>query len=127
MSARSSVLAIVLAIVLALLVAMAAGPAAAQAVGGRYQVQGTNADGSPYRGTASIVPTSNTTCRITWQTGSNSSGICMVTGKAVAAGYSMSGRIGLVLYELQPDGSLNGVWTVADQPGSGTEILTPIR
>jgi hypothetical protein len=101
--------------------------APAQTVGGQYRVQGTNPDGSGYGGTAAITPTSDTTCRITWDTGSTSVGICMVAGKTVAASYSLAGRIGLVLYQMQPDGVLNGVWTVADQPGGGTEILTPAK
>jgi hypothetical protein len=96
-------------------------------VGGQYQVAGTNADGSGYRGTATITPRSNSTCRITWQTGSTSTGICMLAGRAFAASYVLNGKVGLVVYELQADGSLKGVWTMADQPGAGTEILTPAK
>ena len=107
--------------------ALAGTSAAAQMVGGEYRVTGTNADGSAYRGTATITPSSDSTCRISWQTGSNSTGICMMTGSALAASYALGGKVGLVLCQLQPDGSLKGVWTVADQPGAGTEILTPAR
>jgi hypothetical protein len=32
---------------------------------------------------------------------------------------------GLVIYKIEKDGKLNGTWTIANQPGSGTEILTP--
>jgi hypothetical protein len=107
--------------------ALSATGATAQTPSGQYRVRGTNPDGSGYGGTVVITPTSDTTCRITWDTGSTSVGICMVAGKTVAASYSLAGRIGLVLYQMQPDGVLNGVWTVADQPGGGTEILTPAR
>ncbi|HEV8680800.1 MAG TPA: hypothetical protein VGQ90_15595 [Stellaceae bacterium] len=110
-----------------LALALAGFPAAAQMVGGQYQVAGTNADGSGYRGTATITPRSNSTCRITWQTGSTSTGICMLAGRAFAASYVLNGKVGLVVYELQADGSLKGVWTMADQPGAGTEILTPAK
>src|SRR5690348_10144749 len=58
--------------------ALASTSAAAQMVGGQYRVEGTNADGSAYRGTATITPSSDSTCRISWQTGSTSSGICML-------------------------------------------------
>ena len=110
------------------LVACALAPAAlAQTIGGKYQVQGTNFDGSPYGGTATVSPSSNTTCRIDWETGSHSSGICMVSGNSMAAAYRLDGSIGLVLYQLQPDGSLKGTWTLADKPGSGTETLTPAK
>jgi hypothetical protein len=30
-----------------------------------------------------------------------------------------------VVYELQPDGSLKGFWTIADTDGAGTENLYP--
>jgi hypothetical protein len=51
----------------------------------------------------------------------------MMAGKSLAASYALSGKVGLVLYQLQPDGALKGVWTVADQPGAGTETLTPAK
>ncbi len=101
--------------------------AMAQMVGGEYRVHGTNPDGSAYQGTARIMPTSNSTCRITWETGTSSAGICMMDGKSLAASYVLDRRVGLVLYQLQPDGSLKGVWTMADQPGAGTETLTPAK
>ncbi len=121
--------AIGLAFVSTLLIAgvLIAGVAQAQIVGGQYRVQGTNPDGSAYAGTATIAPSSNTTCRMIWRTGTTSAGICMMAGKSLAASYSLSGKIGLVLYEMQPDGSLKGVWTVADQPGAGTETLIPAK
>jgi hypothetical protein len=110
------------------LAVMLSGVTAAQAqdVGGTYRVQGTNFDGSPYGGTAVITPSSNSTCRIEWKTGStSSSGFCMLSNGALAAAYRLNNSIGLVLYELQADGALKGVWTIADRPGAGTETLTP--
>ena len=108
--------------------ALAATAASAQSIGGRYSVKGTNFDGSPYGGTVTISRSSNTTCRIEWQTaGTSSSGFCMASHGALAAAYKLGNAVGLVLYELRPDGSLDGVWTLADKPGSGTEVLTPIH
>ena len=104
-----------------------AGGAFAQTVGGEYRVRGTNFDGSPYSGTATITPSSNSTCRIEWRTGSTSAGFCMLANKAFAAAYKMDDGVGLIVYELQPDGSLKGYWTLADKSGSGTETLTPIK
>ena len=105
-----------------------AAPAFAADVGGTYRVKGTNFDGSPYGGTAVITPTGGATCRIEWKTGGTSSaGICMLAGGAVSAAYRMGEAVGLVLYKLDPDGSLNGVWTIADKMGSGTEVLTPTK
>jgi hypothetical protein len=109
---------------LSLLFSLAAGGlVAAQDFGGNYIVEGTNFDGSPYRGTAQIVVTTENTCRIVWNTGSTSEGICMRYGPAFSAAYSSGDVVGLVIYEVMADGSLNGIWTIADQPGVGTEIL----
>lgn len=102
-------------------------PAQAQTVSaGTYNVEGTNLDGSAYSGTATIELTSETTCSIEWQTGSTaSSGICMLYGDAFAAGYVLDDSVGLIVYQVKSDGSLEGAWTISGQDGSGTEILTP--
>ena len=101
-------------------------PALAQKVGGAYTVEGTNPDSSKYSGTAQITP-SGSTCRITWDTGSPSKGICMLANKAFAAYYRLGNKDGLVVYELQPDGVLKGYWTITDEDGAGTETLTPAK
>lgn len=109
-----------------LAVSLASG-ASAQTVGGDYTVAGTNPNGSTYTGTARITP-SGSACKITWKTGSTSSqGVCMLANKAFAAFYKLDSDYGLIVYELQPDGSLKGYWTIADQEGVGGEILTPRR
>jgi hypothetical protein len=117
------------AIVTAVIVAALSGTAAlAQDVGGIYKVQGTNFDGSPYSGTAKITPSSNSTCRIEWKTGdSSSTGFCMLSNGALAAAYKLGNSVGLVLYALESDGTLKGVWTIADKSGAGTEVLTPAK
>jgi hypothetical protein len=106
--------------------ALAAAPAAAQSIGGKYMVKGTNFDGSPYHGEAVITLTSKTTCTIHWETGGTSSdGICMRNGPAFSAGYSMGNAVGLVVYRVMDNGTLDGLWTIAGQEGNGTETLTP--
>jgi hypothetical protein len=114
-------------ILLAASLALAAAtlPAAAQDIGGRYEVRGTNFDGSRYGGEAVIRITSDTTCEIVWNTGGTAEGICMRSGNALAAGYTMGGEVGLVIYRILPDGRLDGVWTIAGQDGHGTELLVP--
>ena len=99
----------------------------AQAVGGNYRVEGKNADGSSYSGTAEIIVTTDNTCRIVWTVGSTSSGICMRNQNAVAAAYELGDDIGLIIYELKADGSMEGIWTIADQEGVGLEVLIPVR
>ena len=113
----------------ALAAMLAAGAAGAQQLGGAYTVAGTNFDGTPYTGTATITYTTSTSCRIIWLTGSTTSeGICMANGDAFAAGYTFnSGQVGLAVYRVMPDGTLQGTWTVTDTEGAGTEVLTPAR
>lgn len=41
--------------------------ASAQNLPGKYNVEGKNLDGSAYSGTAEIIATSETTCRIRWK------------------------------------------------------------
>jgi hypothetical protein len=103
-------------------------PAAAGDLSGRYAVTGTNFDGSSYKGEAEIVITSDSTCAIAWSiAGRESGGICMPNGNAMAAAYEMDGDIGLVIYKIEGDGTLKGVWTIAGQRGQGTDVLTPIN
>lgn len=112
----------------ATLLALAIAPSWAQDIGGLYQVDGTNLDGTAYSGTAQIDLTTNTTCRIMWDTGSTSEGICMRYANAFAAAYIFdNGEVGLLIYEVLDDGTLDGTWTIADIEGAGTEILTPLN
>jgi hypothetical protein len=115
-------------ILAAVLVAALAATSSAQSIGGNYRVTGTNFNGSSYAGTAMITFGGNGNCHINWVTGTTTSyGSCMLNGKSFAAGYILSGSVGLVMYQLQPDGSLVGTWTLANQPGIGTETLTPMH
>ena len=41
------------------------------------------------------------------------------------AGYVLDDAVGLVVYEVKGDGSLEGAWTISGKDGSGTEKLTP--
>ena len=56
-----------------------------------------------------------------------STGICMRNQNAFSAGYVLGDKVGLVIYEIMADGSMQGIWTVADQPGVGYENLFPVR
>lgn len=102
--------------------------AQAQAIGGNYNVEGTNLNGTTYSGTAEIILTSETTCAIKWVTGSTESeGICMRNDDSFSAAYVMGDITGLVIYKVMQDGSMNGLWTIANNGGAGTEVLTPIN
>lgn len=113
---------------LGLALAGLAGTAFAQDIGGRYTVAGTNHDGSAYEGTAEITLTSDTTCEIVWQTGDTTSqGICSRNSDAFAAAYVLEDAVGLVIYKVAADGSMDGLWTIQGEGGTGTEKLTPVR
>ncbi len=100
--------------------------ASAQDVGGLYDVAGTNIDGSAYTGTAEITLLSETTCAISWTTGETTSdGICMRNGIAFSAAHVQGDTLGLLIYEIHDDGSMEGIWTVSGVDGVGTETLTP--
>ncbi len=95
-------------------------------IGGNYKVEGTNINGTTYSGEATITLTSETTCEIHWVTGSSTSdGICMRNDDSFAAAYKMADIVGLVIYKVAADGTLNGLWTVAGNGGNGTEVLIP--
>ena len=119
---------IAVGIAAALILLAGVASASAQSLPGKYEVEGKNLDGSTYSGTAEIVAASETTCRITWKTGgTTSAGICMRNDTSFAAGYVMGDAIGLVVYKMMDDGTLEGVWTIADKEGVGEETLTPIK
>lgn len=112
--------------ILSVTLALVAGAGFAEDLSGHYRVQGTNFDGSIYEGEATVTPTSEFTCEIVWNTGGNmASGICMRDGNAFTAAYEMDGKIGLVIYLIQDDGTLEGTWTVAGVNAIGTETMTP--
>ena len=116
------------AMIIAFFVVGLAATASGQSLGGRYQVIGKNFDGSSYSGTAEVVVTSENTCRITWVTGGTTSrGICMRNGVAFSAGYVLGNAVGLVIYEIKADASLDGLWTIADKSGVGHERLVPMK
>lgn len=113
-------------IVAASLVMLAVAPASAQSIGGKYNVEGTNLDGSAYNGTAEVTLTSDTTCVIHWETnGTAADGICARNDDTFAAAHITSGQIGLIIYKVSEDGTMDGLWTIAGQEGNGTEKLTP--
>ena len=103
--------------------------ASAQQLTGSYQVQGDNANGSTYRGVAEISGTAGGNCAIRWQIQNTppTQGFCMRQGNVLSAAYRLGNAIGLVVYRIDDDGSLNGTWTIAGQEGVGKERLVPQR
>ena len=110
----------------ALLVAASFLPAQARDISGRYTVQGNNIDGSEYEGTAEIANLSNSTCAMVWKiAGRKFDGICMRDGNIFSAAYEMDGQVGLLIYHIGPNGSMEGSWTITGERGRGAEVLMP--
>jgi hypothetical protein len=49
--------------------------------------------------------------------------MCMPNGNALAALYVIEDVVGLEIYLVQDDSTLNSVWTLAGQRSQGTDVL----
>jgi hypothetical protein len=78
-----------------------------------YDVAGTNPDGSKYAGKAAIKVISEASFTIKWTIGGTLyDGFGMRNDDALAATYTIDGKPGLVIYKVDADGVLHGVWVV---------------
>jgi hypothetical protein len=91
----------------------------------KYDVVGTNPDGSKYKGTADVEVISNSTFTIKWSIGTSMiEGFGMRMNDSLDATYQINGEPGLVIYRVDGNG-LDGLWAIRGHNGSGTEHLTP--
>jgi hypothetical protein len=90
-----------------------------RAPAGSYAITGTNADGSAYEGTLSVVP-HGAAFHLTWNAGGTSEGIGLRDGDVLAASYGDT-TCGVVTYRVGEDGALDGTWTAFGLDGVGTE------
>lgn len=112
-------------LLLALAFLTLAGPAFAQR-DGTYDVRGTNLDGTPYDGVAQIRSLGTNSFTILWRIGNQIvEGVGMASGRTVSVAYGLAQRPGMGIYTLNPDGSLEGEWTIIGAPTTGRETLTP--
>ena len=88
---------------------------------GVYRVKGSNPYGSTYKGTVKITRKEGSKYTFAWKIGPSS-----YTGTGELKDNVMTVKWGTdspAIYEVEPDGTLNGTWA----KGKGTEILTPMR
>ena len=85
----------------------------------KYQVVGTNPDGTKYSGTATIKVISEATYTIRWSIGG------AIYEDALAATYTINSKPGLVIYRVDDDGVFHGLWVVRGDNDGGTERLVP--
>lgn len=91
-----------------------------------YKAVGKNTDGSSYTGTVAVKIISDTTFSIEWKIGDSViKGFGMRMNDTLSATYMLNGEPGLVIYKVQSDGSLAGIWAIRGESGNGSETLTP--
>lgn len=94
---------------------------AAPALTGRYSVEGQNAQGAVYRGSATIRQTGQT-YQIVWTIGQSTySGTAIFDQDVLAVGVASQ----VVLYRIAPDGRLFGLWTELGASKLMREVLVP--
>jgi hypothetical protein len=125
-SAIREVTIVIRTVLFAALIAAGSTAAAATDISGHYRMEGVSPTGSAYSGKADIVMSFENTCRINYSDGS--AGICMMNRNNVTAAYLVHGKLGLVIYEIRSDGTLEGI-LIDDFHGGrfGKEKLIPIR
>lgn len=112
------------ALLLAAALLLPATPAFAQRPG-TYDVIGVNANGSEYRGRATLQALEAGTFAMTWVVaGQTFRGVGLVVDGLLVLGYSTGGTAAVATYRPQPDGTLVGPWTTG-RGRVGSERLVP--
>jgi hypothetical protein len=92
----------------------------------KYDAVGTNPDGSKYTGTAAVTVISNVTFTIIWTIGGSViRGFGMLMNDSLSATYMINGEPGLVIYKVDANGTLDGLWAIRGKNANGTERLIP--
>jgi len=87
---------------------------------GEYDATGKNPDGKEYKAKLTVEPAGNL-YRFVWS--NNTDGVGIKRGTNVAVGIGGS-RCGFVVYQVQSDGSLDGIWGGGGSDKTGTEKAT---
>jgi hypothetical protein len=101
-------------------------PARPPDIAGKYNVVGSNPDGSPYRGTLEVIPHGGV-YQFRWSAGIQYDGIGVANGNVVAVAFANgeNGKgCGVVDYEISSDGALDGKWGYWGTNDAGTEKAT---
>lgn len=87
---------------------------------GEYDATGKNPDGKQYKAKLTVEPAGNL-YRFVWS--NNTDGVGIKRGNNVAVGIGGS-RCGFVTYQVQSDGTLDGIWGGGGSDKTGTEMAT---
>lgn len=96
-------------------------------IAGSYSVNGTNEDGSPYKGELEIIKHGDV-YQFRWNAGKQYDGVGVENGKVVAVAFTegTNGKgCGVVSYQVLGDGVLDGKWGYWGTDESGMEKATP--
>jgi hypothetical protein len=98
-------------------------------IAGTYSYTGTLPDGSDYEGTMTITAAGDLYEVVQNQVdfeGGPLYSVGIARGQSLAMSYGPEGTCGVVIYTLEPDGSLDGLWgTFGVSTAAGTETATP--
>lgn len=98
-------------------------------VSGTYTYTGIKPDGGSYEGVMTITAAGDLYDVVQEQTdytGGPITSVGITLGQSLAMSYGPEGTCGVVIYTLEPDGSLDGVWgTFGVSTEAGTETATP--
>jgi hypothetical protein len=100
-----------------------AAPAAKIDIASKYKITGTNPDGAPYKGTLEVI-TRGDVYQFRWNAGSVYDGVGVQNGNVIAVAYTTGtdGKgCGVVDYDIQGDGTLDGKWGYWGTNEAGTE------
>ena len=101
-------------------------PATQANIAGKYNVTGTNPNGSAYRGTLEIIPHGEV-YQFRWKAGNQSDGVGVVNGDVVAVAFAAGANgkgCGVIDYLIRSDGSLVGRWGYWGTDEAGSENAT---
>ena len=90
------------------------------AIEGEYDASGKNPDGKQYKAKLTVEPAGNL-YHFVWS--NNTDGVGIKRGDNVAVGIGGT-RCGFVTYQVQSDGSLDGIWGGGGSDKTGTERAT---
>ena len=103
-------------------------PATQANIAGKYNVTGTNPNGTGYRGTLQIIPHGDV-YQFRWTAGTQYDGVGVVNGDVVAVSFAAGANgkgCGVIDYLIRNDGSLVGRWGYWGTDEAGNENATRI-
>lgn len=95
-------------------------------IAGKYNVLGSNPNGSPYKGTLEVISRGDV-YQFRWNAGTQYDGVGVLNGTVVAVAFANgpNGKgCGVVDYTIKDDGTLDGKWGYWGVNESGTETAT---